>query len=248
MRGFGQPAFFGLLNRLVSPDNLSAAVGVNVSVVQTSYILGPVLAGLLFSFGLGIAPLAFAANALGTLGYLWCISGITLREQPPKVPGPPPALLNAVIEGLTVFWTNPVAFRATAMVLAVTVLQRPLTNLMPAINDSFALFFPAYFTLLATSLMSGGLVAGLIHAKWNSDTGQDQITLCVLAAVVFLYALLFAGLGRFPGATALAIPGLFLLGFGCSFVVTSNTTILQTRTPEHRRSRVLGNNLERFRF
>jgi MFS family permease len=85
--GFGQPAFFGLLNRLVSPQNLSAAVGVNVSVVQTSYVLGPLLAGLLFSFSLGIAPLAFAANAVGTLGCLWCLGGIMLRPQPAKDAG-----------------------------------------------------------------------------------------------------------------------------------------------------------------
>jgi MFS family permease len=241
--GIGQPAFFGLLNRLVSPKNLSAAVGVNVSAVQTSYILGPLLASYLFSFGIGIAPLAFAANALGTLGYLWFLSGITLREQPPKEPSPAPALLQEVIAGLTVFWTSPVAFRATVLVLAATVLQRPLTSLMPALNDWFGLFSPAYFPILTASLMTGGLLAGLIHARRNSEAGHEGITLRVFVGLIALYALLFLALGQFPGATALAIVGLFLTGLGCSYVMTGNITILQTRTPEHLRSRVLGNNL-----
>jgi len=50
--GFSQPAFFGLVNRLVKPENLSAAVGLNTSITQSTYILGPLLAGLLFSFGM----------------------------------------------------------------------------------------------------------------------------------------------------------------------------------------------------
>ncbi len=245
--GFGQPAFFGLLNRLVSPRNLSAAVGVNVSVVQTSYILGPVLAGLLFSFGLGIAPLAFAANALGTLGYLWCLSGITLRAQPPKDTTATPALGPEVIAGLTVFWTNPLVFRATVFSLAVAVLQRPLTSLMAAINDRFALFSPAYFTLLTASFMAGGLLAGVVHARRNSDLGQERATLRVMAALVLLYGALFPVMGLFPGATTLALISFFLLGFGCAYVLTGNSIILQNRTPEHMRSRVLGNNMMMFR-
>lgn len=245
--GFSQPAFFGLLNRLVTARNLSAAVGVNASVVQTSYILGPLLAGVLFSFGLGMAPLAFAANALGTLGYLWCLGGIALHPQPAKEAGPAPALLQEVAAGLTVFWTNPVVFRATVFMLAVAALQRPLISLMPAINDRFALFAPAYFTLLTASFMAGGLVAGLIHARRNSDVGQEVATGRAMVALLLLFAALFPLLAWFPGGTVLAVVGLFLIGLAGSYVMTGNSTILQTRTPEHMRSRVLGNNLMLFR-
>jgi MFS family permease len=245
--GFSQPAFFGLLNRLVSPKNLSAAVGINVSVVQTSYVLGPVLAGLLFTFGTGIAPLAFAANALGTLGYLWCLGGITLHPQPAREAGAAPALLREVAVGLTVFWTNPVVFRATTFMLVVAVLQRPLISLMPAINDHFALFSPAYFTLLTASFMAGGLMAGLIHARRNYDVGQEQATGRVMIGLLVLYAALFLLLGQFPGNAALAVGGLFLTGLSCSYVLTGNSIILQNRTPEHMRSRVLGNNVMLFR-
>jgi MFS family permease len=241
--GFSQPAFFGLLNRLVSPQNLSAAVGINVSVVQSSYILGPMLAGLLFSFGLGVAPLAFAANAVGTLGYLWCLSGITLRAQPAKEVASAPRLLQEVVVGMTVFWTNPVVFRATVFMLALAVLQRPLISLMPAINDQYALFSPAYFTLLTASFMCGGLVAGLIHARRNSDVGQESASVKVMAALLVLYGLMFPVIGVLHGGTAVAVLSLFLLGLGGSYILTGNSIILQNRTPEHMRSRVLGNNL-----
>jgi MFS family permease len=241
--GFGQPAFFGLLNRLVSAQNLSAAVGINVSVVQTSYVLGPLLAGALFAFGLGVAPLAFAANAVGTLGYLWCLGGITLRQQPPKETGAKSALLKEVIEGLSMFWSNPLVFRATAFSLAVAALARPLTSLMAAINDQFHLFSPAYFTLLTASFMVGGLLAGLVHARRNSDEGQDRMTVFAIVGVVGLYGMVFPVLGSFPGSRALAVSAFFLLGLGTSYVTTGVSIILQNRTPEHLRSRVLGNSL-----
>jgi Transmembrane secretion effector len=169
--GFSQPAFFGLINRLVSPVNLSAAVGVNVSVVQTSFILGPLLAGTLFSMGLQIAPLAFAANALGTLGYLWCLGGIALRPQPARTDTVAPALLGEVVAGITVFWTNPVAFRATVLILSVAILQRPLISLMPAINDQFALLAPAYFTILTASVMTGGGGGGVVSGGPQFGSG-----------------------------------------------------------------------------
>ncbi len=241
--GFSQPAFFGLLNRLVSPANLSAAVGVNVSVVQTSYILGPVLAGFLFSFGLGVAPLAFAANALGTLGYIWCLSGITLRPQPAVGSSPAPALLRDVRAGLAVFWANPTVFRAAALVALAAMLQRPLTSLMSAINDHFALLPPAYFTLLTASFMCGGLLAGLAHARRNSDLGQETVTLRAMLGLVLFYAAIFPLLAVAPARALLALICFFLMGFAGSFVTAGNSIILQTRTPEQMRSRVLGNNL-----
>jgi hypothetical protein len=92
-----------------------------------------------------------------------------------------------------------VVFRATVFALGVAVLARPLTSLMAAINDAFTLFSPAYFTLLTASFMAGGLMAGLVHAGRNSDVGQERAMTGTLAAVVVLYAGLFAMLNLLPG-------------------------------------------------
>jgi len=48
--GISQPAFFGMVNRLVRKKNLPAAVAVNIGVGQTSYVVGPLLAALVFGF------------------------------------------------------------------------------------------------------------------------------------------------------------------------------------------------------
>jgi hypothetical protein len=114
---------------------------------------------------------------------------------------------------------------------------------MAAINDAFTLFSPAYFTLLTASFMAGGLMAGLVHAGRNSDVGQERAMTGTLAAVVVLYAGLFAMLNLLPGKRGLALAGFFLLGLGTSYVTTGVSIILQNRTPEHMRSRVMGNNL-----
>ncbi|MEM8649844.1 MAG: MFS transporter [Pseudomonadota bacterium] len=240
--GFSQPAFFGLINRLVSSQNLSAAIGFNTSVTQTTYILGPVLAGFLFSFGLEIAPIAFAANAAGTLVYLAALYKIKLHPAPPREEKADTGIRNDIIEGVNIFWTNPMVYRSMVLILGVAILQRPLISLMPGINDFLSLFDPAYFTLLTASFMAGSVIAGLLHASRNSDKGLEAITVSVLSAVIVLFASFFLIQAMLGSSIFISIPLLVLIGMGSAYVWTGNTIILQTRTAEHLRSRVLGNN------
>ncbi len=240
--GCSQPAFFGLVNRLVTKENLSAAVGFNSGVIQTSYILGPLIAGLLFSFGLEIAPLAFAANAGGTVFYIWALSRITLQPQPDSQAEPEKNAGREILEGLTVLWNNGMIFRCSILILAVAILQRPLLNLMPAINDYYELFTSAYFTIMTASYMGGAVVASLILAYRNSDEGLYRLTVKAVIATFVFYCALFivTDLVSYRVVTAMSL--VFLLGVAAGFVWTGNMVILQNRTPEHLRSRVLGNN------
>lgn len=239
--GFSQPAFFGLVNRLVKPANLSAAVGLNSSVTQSTYILGPLLAGLLFTQGLKIAPIAFAANAVGTLVYLAALTKISLYPEPPRDAQKPTVLKTDIFAGLDVFWKNPTVFKALVLILGVAILQRPLISLMPGINDRFELFDAARFTFLTASFMAGSVVAGLIHASKNSDAGLEAVTPKVLAGLLVLYSGFFLMLDWVETGYPVAMAALFLIGLGSSYIWTGNNIILQNRTPEHLRSRVLGN-------
>ncbi len=240
--GFSQPAFFGLINRLVSSKNLSAAIGFNTSVTQTTYILGPILAGLLFSFGLDVAPIAFAANAVGTLIYLAALNMITLHPAPPREKQVHTRIKSDIAEGMKIFWTNPMVYRSTVLILGVAVLQHPLISLMPGINDYLNLFNPAYFTLLTASVMAGSVIASLLHVSRNSDTGLETITTKVLSVVVVLFGIFFLTQAYFGASKLISITLLILIGMGSSYVWTGNSIILQNRTAEHLRSRVLGNN------
>ncbi len=239
--GFSQPAFFGLVNRLVRPDNLSAAVALNASVSQFTYIAGPLLAGLLFAFGLEIAPLAFAANAIGTLIYLAALSRITLYPAPEREAQEVSSLLGQMTDGLRVFWADPMVFRSMTLILGIAVLQRPLISLMPGINDQFAIFDAAFFTLLTASFMTGSVTAGLIHAARNSHLDMERRTALGLGALIATYLVFFAGVGWFDDPRVFAVTLLFFIGLGCAYVWTGNTIILQNEVAEHLRSRVLGN-------
>lgn len=239
--GFSQPAFFGLVNRLVRPSNLSAAVAFNASVSKSTYIVGPLLAGMLFSFGLEIAPLAFAANALGTLVYLAALARLDLYPEPEREPQPPSGLFHQITGGLTVFWTNTMVYRSMVLILGVAILQRPLISLMPGINDRFEVFDAAYFTLLTASFMAGSVVAGLIHTVQNSDAGLEKRTAVGLGLLLGIYLALFAAIDWFDDSRAFAVSCLFLIGLASAYVWTGNTIILQNKTAEHLRSRVLGN-------
>ena len=239
--GFSQPAFFGLVNRLVKPGNLSAAVALNSSVSQSTYIVGPLLAGLLFSFGLEIAPLAFAANAIGTLVYLAALSRLDLYPEPTREPQAHVGLMHQIADGLTIFWSNAVVYRSIVLILAVAILQRPLISLAPGVNDWFEIFDAAYFTLLTASFMAGSVVAGLIHAARNSVVGMETRTVVGLCGLLAAFVSFFAWVGRFEDGRVFAVGCLFLIGLASAYVWTGNTIILQNKVAEHLRSRVLGN-------
>ncbi|WP_299356739.1 MFS transporter [uncultured Shimia sp.] len=239
--GFSQPAFFGMINRLVRPENLSAAVSLNITVTNGSYIVGPVLAAYVFSFDLGVAPLAFAANALGTLVYLACLARVTLRAEPPREPQDTATLLREILDGMRVFVSNRTVSRAIVLILAAAILQRPLISLMPGINDRFDLFAAHRFTLLTASFMVGSIIASLIHAHRNSAQGLEQLTPKILGILGLGYIAFFWAMSSFAMAGGLAMACLCLIGVGTTFVLAGNNVILQNRTPEHLRSRVLGN-------
>ncbi len=240
--GVSQPAFFGMINRIVSKENLSAAVGLNSSAVQTTYILGPLLAGLLFTFGIGIIPIALGINAAGVLIYLYALGQLNLHPAPERGEGPEEGVWQGTIEGISIFWKNPMVFSATVLLLSTAVIQRPLLSMLPGVNDNYDLLPQAFFTWLAACLMAGNVAAGLYHATRNEDAGVTMRLALGAVAVIALLVVTFLGLGWFNFGVAFAMIMLFLLGFGCSYVTTGNVIVLQNRTPEAQRSRVLGNN------
>jgi len=239
--GFSQPAFFGMINRIVTSKNLASAVAFNTSVTQFAYILGPLLAGFIFSFGISIAPLAFALNAIGVLFYLFALSMLVLSAQPEREAGKQQSLGQDIVSGISIFWRNKIVFSAIVLIIGCALLQRPLLSLMTGINDAYDLFSTAYFTLLAASFTMGSITASLLLAARNQADSSNIFLTVGMFALTVLYALLFSILEKFSGATILACGGLYLLGFGESFIRTSNTIILQIKTPEKLRSRVLGN-------
>lgn len=243
MVGISQPAFFGLVNRLVSPANLSSAVSVNISIVHGSYVLGPLLAAAVFSLGFESVWLAFAANSAGTLLYLGSLFLIRLRAQAPRADTyASRGIWRDVGDGLVSLWRLPFAFRAVALILGAAILQRPLVSLLPGINDRFNLFASEHFTVLTASFMGGSVLASLTLARRNSPEGLERLTLHGFYALASIVVAFFAVLQwMLPGgATACLIIG--CAGYLSSWVWTGNAIILQDRTPENLRSRILGNN------
>lgn len=234
--GFSQPAFFGLVNRLVSAKNLASGIAFNNTVVQTSFVIGPFLAGLIFANGIEFAPLAFSANALGTLVYLYFLSRIKLRK-------PPCADLTepGVKAGFREMVENKQVFLSICLIVCVTLLHRPLINLMPSINGLFDVLNPENFVVLTATYMGGSALGTLYLSSINSDADLSRQSykwvLCMIVLLIGLFCLLEAKINHL----LVVLPFLFFLGLSSPFVWTANTIVLQKRTPEGLRSRVLGN-------
>ena len=235
--GFSQPAFFGLVNRLVSPRNLASSVAFNSSVTQTSFVLGPLLAGLVFGLGLDAAPVAFAANAAGTLVYLFCLSKISLQSEPQKGessdPGP--------VAGLRELWVNPAVVGPIFMIVCVALLQRPLISLMPSTNGIFEIFKPNAFTVLTAAYMFGSVLGTLYLSSKNDTADLARKSQVWLVGMIIVLIGMFLSLEFGLKHPVIVMFLLFCLGLCSPFVWTANTIILQTQTPEAMRSRVLGN-------
>ena len=240
--GVSQPAFFGLVNRLVSEENLSSAVAFISSLVQTTYIVGPLVASLVFSLGIEFAWLALGANAFGTAIYLLFLASLTLRTIKQSSISPlAPTTIGGALDGLRIFVTDKTVYQASVVIIVFAIIQRPLLNLLPAINGEYSVVDAAYFTILTASFMLGSVLSSLYLSHQNNPNGPATSAVYIIGLLCLSIALLFLGLENGLNNIYFASVMLLVIGFCCSQLMTGSNIVLQNKVPENYRSRVLGN-------
>jgi MFS family permease len=96
----GRPARVALIPRLVPTELIPNAVTWNTSMVQISSVLGPALGGVALLLG---APLAFALNVCGALGFILIVLFLRL----PSTSNPEARFsLETLLGGLRFVWTT----------------------------------------------------------------------------------------------------------------------------------------------
>lgn len=239
--GISQPAFFGLINRLVSEENLSSAVAFNHGLVQTTYIIGPLVASLVFSFGMEYAWVAFGANGVGTFIYLLFLNSLTLRNVDRAVAPSKESSWMDTLDGIKIFFTNKLVYQASIVILVFSLIQRPVVNLLPAVNGEYGVLAPAYFAILTAAFMLGSVIASLYLSSLNSDTGVDSQRGKLIAGLSLSIIVLFVGMEQGLTHVVFVATMLAVIGGLISLVYTSCNIVLQNSIDEHYRSRVLGN-------
>jgi MFS family permease len=203
------------------------------AVFNLAYITGPGVGGLLIATLGGISTMWVTAAAFG----LSILAMAVLRLQGADRPEPderPEGVVSGVMEGLRFVWNNRVLRTLGLLELAVTGLYLPMESVL----------FPKYFSdrnqaahlgwvLMALSI--GGLVGAL---SWTvlSRVASKRTTVLTAVATFGAAATVIAFLPPLPLILVLsAVVGLVYGPIGPIY-----NSVMQTRTPEQMRGRVVG--------
>lgn len=232
--GFDQPARQSLVYSLVPRQDLTSAVAINSMIFNTARFIGPAIAGVVIAtFGLAWA---FAINAVS---FLATILALTFMKLPPSehVSKHRMSVLGDLLLGFRYTARHQVIGRLILYSLALSLLVRPLNELLPAITDRLFSHGASGLAVLTSARGVGALLGGLLLAKRTQIQGLTRhLVYSMLAGVVSVFLLLATG-SLWVGAVALA-----LFGFAMSTTGTGTVTMIQVTVDNRLRGRVLSLN------
>ena len=221
-----RPARQALIPSLVAPEHLLNAYTLMTTLMQTSSLAGPVLAGLALAT-LGPAG-AFGIDALT---FLAVIGSLLLLTVPPLVGGGRALSLSSIREGLHFVWSKQIIVGLLGLDV-VAMLFGYYPTLLPIFADRLGVG-PQGFGLLTAAPAAGSLAGATIMLL----IGRLRRPGWVMLAAVAVYGLGLIGLGLstwFP----LALACCALLGLSDAISVAIRQVATQLNTPDALRGRV----------
>jgi MFS family permease len=225
-RSFENPTMAALLPGLVTPRQLPKAAAVMSSAVQTAFIIGPALGGLLYAAG-AIVPYAVAASLFLLAGIF---SGSMRLNRPTnysKATG-----FRSVFLGITFIRTHPAVLGAISLDLF-AVLLGGATALLPIFARDILHTGPWGLGMLRSAPAAGALVMSLILARHPLNRRVGRIMFG--AVIIFGMATIVFAVST---SLALSIAALMTLGAADVFSVVIRMTLVQLSTPDEMRGRV----------
>ena len=232
--GFNQPARLALVPSLVPRADLPSAVAINSAVFNLARFVGPAIAGALI-VGWGIAT-AFAVNAVSFVAFLVVLR--ILKADAEATQGRPSdgrSMFRAIGDGLRYAAGHAGIGLLLGLMLASSILVRPVTELLPGFAD--AVFGGGADTLaLLTATFGVGATVGAVTLAMRAGDQNGLARLCLLAMAVSTAALLgFAA----AGSLAAALPAIALCGAAQVISGVSGLTLVQLTVASAMRARVL---------
>ncbi len=232
--GFNQPARLALAPSLVPRADLPAAVAINSATFNLARFIGPAIAGALI-VGVGLAA-AFAVNALSFVAFLYVLGRLRLDAEATEAPAPDGRSVFAALgDGLRYVAGHSGIAVLLSLMLAASVLVRPVTELLPGFAD--AVFGGGADTLaLLTAAFGVGATIGAVGLAMRAGDQNGLARLCLLATAVAAAALLgFAA----AGSLTAALPAMALCGGALVVSGVSGLTLVQLSVDSAVRGRVL---------
>jgi MFS family permease len=225
---FDNPLRRSFVTEMVPSSDIPNAVVLYSTIVNTSRIFGPALAGVLVTtLGYGWGFTLDAASYLAVILCLFMMRPDELYRAPRK-----PRVKGAVREGLNYVLSAPVLWIPFAMLAAISILAYNFTVTLPLFVTDALHGSERVFTLLYSVFSLGAVVCALVVANRGlvairhiiRGAGALGITLLLLAGV--------------PGV-GIAFPVVFLVGVAGILYMTSTTAIVQVEARPEMHGRVL---------
>ncbi|HEY8347380.1 MAG TPA: MFS transporter [Symbiobacteriaceae bacterium] len=229
-QAFDQPTRQSLIPRLVSKEDLHAAISLNAIAFNGAAVFGPSLTGVLVPL-VGLAG-CFFINAATFLAVFVALALMEWSEHPQSVRSQ--SLLADLIEGMRHVATNPVILALISMAGVTSFFARPYQQFIP---------------VFARDVMGGDVgLAGLMQSAPSLGTILFMLAVASMGDIQWKGKLLLgSGFGFLTALVLFAwcrspILGLLLLvivgGFNMTWQTTVNT-LLQTNVKDEMRGRVM---------
>jgi len=228
---FNMPVRMTIAPSLVPLHDLPAAISVNSFQFTTAMFLGPALAGFLIAHG-GVG-LAFVANAVSYLPFFFILYVITLADRPPR-PQVESGIIADVVDGIKYAANHPGIGPVLIVTLVLSILVRPLSDLVPGFIDEVFREGPAELGLVLSAYGCGGMVGSF----WMGNRGRLQGSTRIFVLFSFLLTtmtVVFASIDMILPAIAI----MAVLGASNSISNNAAQTLIQASVAPSHRGRVI---------
>ncbi|PST19329.1 MFS transporter [Rhizobium sp. JAB6] len=224
---FERPTMAALLPNIVPSSLLQVAIATSTSMMQTAFIIGPSLGGLLY----GVSPVApFAVSAV--LYVIASINVISIRVEREQPSSREPVTLSSVFAGVSFIKSRPVMLGTISLDLF-AVLLGGTTALLPMFARDILHAGPWGLGLLRAAPAIGALAMSIWLARrpLQSDVGKKML----FAVLIFGIATIVFSLSS---NIVLSVAALFVVGASDTVSVVVRSSLVQLLTPDAMRGRV----------
>jgi MFS family permease len=231
INAFDMPGRQSFMIRMVEDRaDLSNAIAINSSMVNTARLVGPSLAGLLIAAT--NEGWCFFVDGASYIAVIASLMMMRIQQEQPEHAG------ATMVEQLRQGWdyvSSSLPIRSILLLFAlISLMGWPFMVLMPIFAGQVLHGGPHTFGFLVGAVGVGSLVSALSLVLRRSVRGLLKVI--PIGAAVFGVGLVAFGFSR---SLWLSIPLMFITGFGMMQGVTTSNTILQTLVDEKMRGRVM---------
>lgn len=229
INAFDVPARQSFLIEMVGKESLTGAIALNSAVFNGARLIGPVIAGLIIS--LFSISTCFYLNAISYIPVVVALGLIKTEGIPEKKSF---SVLKDLGEVTGFIFSEGLIFKVLLLIMAFSLFGIPYIILLPVISAEVFHSSAGLYGLMMGAAGAGSLSAALVIALRGEISNKK--------AYIGLFATLFAiflCLLSFSKEIYLTLALLFLTGFSIiSFLATANS-LIQHRTPDSLRGRVM---------